>query len=508
MNESDAGLRASVRGQTVAASSLWNLLGQVIPMVPAVFCIPFLVRGLGVERFGILTLIWVVIGYLGLFDLGLGRSLTKLIAEMTGHKSSEEISRLVWTGLFLLFLLGLLGAVVLASFSPWLAGKMLSISYPLQAETVGSLRLLALGLPAVFLGGGFKGILEAGGRFGLTNAVRIPMGVFSFVGPLIALQFSSRLTTVTAVLVTGRVVTSIALLALCLVATPALRRMPVLDLSLARPLLRLGGWMTVSNVVGPFMVSLDRFMIGMVASTAVVAYYTTPFEVVSKLLVVPGALAAVLFPLFSRHYLASRQRVLDLFCKGVKYILLILFPATLVLVAMAHEGLNVWVGPVFARNSALVLQCLCVGMLLNAQAQIAFALVQGAGKPELTATLHLVELPFYLVGLRLLVGAYGVIGAALAWVMRAVFDTAVLFALVGRLLPEGRRRIWHLAGACTAGCVTLGAAMLLTGTRSRIVFLVAVLGVSAAITWLWVLTPEERDRLARPIQERTRWFAD
>jgi len=66
-------------------------------MIVAVFCIPILIRGLGKERFGLLTLAWVLIGYAGLFDLGLGRALTQLVAQKLGAGEEREIPSLVWT---------------------------------------------------------------------------------------------------------------------------------------------------------------------------------------------------------------------------------------------------------------------------------------------------------------------------------------------------------------------------------------------------------------------------
>ena len=50
-------------GRLLARNTLWNLLGQLLPMVVALVTIPALVRGLGVDRFGVLSLAWIVIGY-------------------------------------------------------------------------------------------------------------------------------------------------------------------------------------------------------------------------------------------------------------------------------------------------------------------------------------------------------------------------------------------------------------------------------------------------------------
>jgi len=62
----------------------------------AILATPVLIRGLGTERFGILTLIWVMIGYLSLFDLGIGSALTKLVADKLGEGKEEQIPR--WCG--------------------------------------------------------------------------------------------------------------------------------------------------------------------------------------------------------------------------------------------------------------------------------------------------------------------------------------------------------------------------------------------------------------------------
>ena len=67
-------------------NSVFNFLGLGIPFVAAVISIPLLIRVLGTERFGILTLAWIVIGYFSLFDLGLGRALTQVVAERIGAR--------------------------------------------------------------------------------------------------------------------------------------------------------------------------------------------------------------------------------------------------------------------------------------------------------------------------------------------------------------------------------------------------------------------------------------
>ena len=84
----------------------------------------------------------------------------------------------------------------------------------------------------------------------------------------------------------------------------------------------MSGWMTVSKIiVAPMIIYLDRFLIGAIISAVAITYYITPYEVVTKLLLIPGALTGVLFPAFAATYLNDPATTKKLFNKGVKFIL-------------------------------------------------------------------------------------------------------------------------------------------------------------------------------------------
>ena len=94
----------NLNSHSISLNIFWNLLGNGTPMLAALFAIPILIDGLGLERFGVLTLSWMVVGYFSLFDLGLGRALTKLVAEKLGREENEEdknnYNKTIQNGLF------------------------------------------------------------------------------------------------------------------------------------------------------------------------------------------------------------------------------------------------------------------------------------------------------------------------------------------------------------------------------------------------------------------------
>ena len=126
------------RGRLLARNTLWNLLGSGAPALVALLAIPVLIRHIGVPRFGLLTIIWTVVGYFSLFDLGLGAALTRMVADRLGTGKNDEIPPLVWTSLALMLGLSILGAGVLAGLSPMLVHRILKVPSALQPESLSA----------------------------------------------------------------------------------------------------------------------------------------------------------------------------------------------------------------------------------------------------------------------------------------------------------------------------------------------------------------------------------
>lgn len=481
-----------------------NLVGQCAPMAAALLTIPPLMAALGTDRFAILTIAWAVIGYFSLFDLGISRALTQLVADRRAAGDRARMPALIWTSLALMGALGVLGGALLALAAPWVVREGLNIPADLRAESLRAFYLLALGLPLVIGMNGLRGVLEGFERFDLLTLIRVPTGVLAYVGPLLVALLVADLVAVVAVLVALRVVSVVLHLWVCLRTVPDLRAAVVLRPSLAAPLLRIGGWMTVSNVVSPLMVYADRFVIGALFPVAAVAYYVTPYEAVTKLLLIPGALAGVCFPALAASFAANRRHAVEILLWGSRLAWFLVLPFSLVAVTFAHEILSLWLGAEFATEGAAVLRWLAVGVFVNGLAHIAYSAVQGAGRADLTAKLHLLEMPAYVAVLWWLVSEYGVTGAAVAWTLRVSVDALLLFRAAGRLL-DAQAAVARGVGVMSLAALALfgiGAVVAAAGLEAKLLFAGATLTLWVAVGWLHVLRPAERARLLAALHRR------
>ena len=480
-----------ISGRKVAKNTVYNLFGYGIPLLVALIIIPLLIKWLGDERFGILNLAWIVIGYFSFFDFGIGRTLTKIIAEKLGSNQIEEIPSIFWTSFITMLLVSVVVTFCLMFFIPFLVEDIFIITKDLQQESISTFYVLAISIPIVTTTAGLRGVLEAYQKFGIINIIRVLLGILTFLGPLICLIIVNSLFWIVMVLIIIRIGIWILYLIQCFKINSGIRKKIRFDSNLLSPILKLGGWITVANIVAPFMIFSDRFLIGAVVSVTAVTYYATPYEVVTKLLLIPGALVVVLFPVFSSSYIINPEYSKKLFISGTKFIFLILYPAILLIVVFAHEGMEFWLGIKFAENSSLILQILAIGVLLNSLAAIPFNFFQGTGKPSIPALVNLIELPFYLLTMWIVIKEWGINGAALVWLVRIIIDTIILFFIAQRKFS-----IYNNSGSKLVIffilLFTLTTPFLIDDILIKTIFVIIFLVSYSIITWKHLLELDEK----------------
>jgi O-antigen/teichoic acid export membrane protein len=494
----DRDIRWLTAGHRLARNAGLNVIGQAVPALVGLACVPFAVRGLGPARFGILALAWVVFGWFSVFDLGLGRATTKFVAAELASPSEDGLAGLVWTSIALQASFGLLGACLLWMMTPLLVGAWLSVPPALAGDARTVFRLIAVALPFAIAARCLRGVLEAGQRFDLVNLVKGASQVLLVGLPVLSVA-GLGLPGIAFGLACVQIGTGVVLLVTCLHVYPALCRRPTLRASRVPALAAFGGWVTISGVLAPVLVSVDRFLIASLAGVAAVSYYSVPYDAVTGLWIVPSSLAAVLFPAFCGLDTAGDAGKIELlFLRSVKYLLIVLAPALAAILALAHGSLLLWLGPEFALRSTAPLQVLAVGVTVNSIANVPYSGIQGLGRPDLTAKLHLIELPLHVAVVWLMVGQFGIFGAACAWAARVTVDALVLFALYHHLRPiplKGAARAGVAAAAGAGLVLVLGAAVLTLAVPSfevRLIVMGVVIVAFAAWVWRRALGPEEK----------------
>jgi O-antigen/teichoic acid export membrane protein len=486
----------TTRRPALARSAALNLAGYVIPLVVAVAAIPFTVRALGLDQFGLLAFAWVVFAYSTVFDLGVSRALTRYAAEAISADDSDRLSRLFWNALLANTLLGMCGALLFLLVSPHLAAA-LNVPPHLMASAQKAMYVVAAAIPATLVTTTFRGLLEADYRFDLVNLVTVPSSVLLYVLPAIASIAGFDVPFILTLILLSRIGSAVAFVRLTRNAFPRLR-LHSLDGKTLRQLFAYGGWVTVSGIAGTIFAYADRILISLFRGVGAVTFYAVPYEVVARMWILPTAISAVLFPAFSARQPSSPVDLRQLYGQAFVALLSLTAAVVVALVLIGKELLTLWVGASLATPSAPVLRVLAIGVGINSLAFVPFALIQGVSRPDLTGKLHGLSLvPFLAVGV-VLAEALGPIGVALAFTLRLSTEATLLFLTAARIAPRlssvlVTTRI--LISIAAAASVVVAAALLIAFDAPLVVrssFVVVTTVLALAAIWGLGLEPSQR----------------
>lgn len=421
-----------VFGTLLARNALLNLASLGLPLVVAFVAIPFLIDGLGKESFGVLAILWLLLSYLS--DLGFGTASTRYAAQALGAGRTDELSSIAWKTALLQVAVGILEGIALAALTPWITDTLVGSASELAADTRASFYLLAAAIPLLGLARSFRGLAEAAQRFDLALAVHLPITIGTYLLAAFGAQRGWSLLGVFGVIVALKLLSVPAYIAIAGRALPGMLFKRTGQHVAMRELLQFAGWMSVSAVISPLVLGVDRFMLGALLSVGAVTFYAAPYEIVTRLVLVPAAVVGALYPAFS--HLKGQQdseQAERLAARAINMILVMLGPLIVFTLAGASDGLTLWLGPEYATQGALAVQILAVGVLINSAAHVPYGLLQSAGRPDVPARLNLIEFPIHIAASWILIDRFGIPGAASAWTLRAALDAFLLFAAAARL---------------------------------------------------------------------------
>ena len=465
---------------SILRNSSYNLLGLAIPMVLSLVTIPIYLGLIGEARYGVLAITWLLLGYFGMFDLGLGRATAQRIAALRG-KTDAERAQTFWTALTLNVGLGVIGGLLIWPIAVYFFGSAFQIEDALRPELQAAVPWLILAVPTATLSGVLSGALQGRERFLELSLISIAGTILFQLVPLTAvLLWGANLNVILPAVLFARMITLFILLERC-------RRhvfsghAATFERAEAGHLFRFGSWVTVTSFVGPALVMLDRFIIGVIADAKAVTYYTVPFQLAERTTIISVALTSALFPRFAA---GTRQEEKDLAEEALRTLVVIVTPLVVAGIFIMEPFLAWWIAPDFAEQSALVGQVILIGFWVNSFSKIPYAQLQARGRPDLVAKCHMAELLPYFGMLYLCMSTMGLLGAAIAFSMRVVLDFTLLAGLAGILRVAFRMLL--------VPSMLLSVALLIamqSSPGSLDWFVMGILEFLATIIWAWRESP-------------------
>jgi O-antigen/teichoic acid export membrane protein len=394
-------------------NTIFNIAGNILPAIAAMLFLPLIMKNLGDESFAVFLLILIIIGTSGIFDFGIGRSITQ---KVSSEKCIEKKAEIFITSLFGLLIIGLVITIIL--FFVFLFFKNSSTIY---AEIFRIFGLLSLGIIFSLLNVSTKSYLEGLHLFRNINIYKTLTGLLIFILAYLISKQNNDISYIVLMILIIRIIHFYLLLKNILnLENFSIEKRYFSNLML-KELFSNGKWFAISNIIGPLTMYMDRFIISGLLTAAIFNYYALSMEVAVKILIFPMSIMGVFFPILVSYYNEKDfNSIRSTTKKMYLYIFLLIILPIVLLFNYSEIFLSLWIDENFAENADYTFKIILIGVAFSSLTQIPFTLLQATKEAKNTGLVHLYTFFPYIILLLLMTKEYGLNGASYTWIARTL----------------------------------------------------------------------------------------
>jgi O-antigen/teichoic acid export membrane protein len=461
---------------------------------------PYIALGLGAERYGLYTLLFLFLGYSTALDFGLSFALVKQVAEHDPETERTEIDALTSTATTVYASLAAAFVVALVFGRGWIARTLLHAPADLVPVTEDAVLLVACAVPFATASTVFNALFRGLLRFEYVALFTVVNASAYAIGAAVLVSNGASLSAVIGLYAGVTAASALSQWAILHRLLPGFRPVPRFDVRRLRQLFGFGSFMAMNQVANIALLQLDRLVIGRVLSVAMAGYYAVPLAISQRLNLLGAATATVAFP----HSSASMARgEVDDFrrehLQSARAVAWLTLAPTLAVMVLADLILAYWMSPEFAMHGTLVLRLLAFGILWISVASLDAVSIEGSGHPWVTSLFMVITGVANIVGLLVLTPRLGLGGAAASVTLSLLALASLDVWYCSKNVTRSPVRVWVRAVVLPTvwtTLVSLPITLLLrkaaTGLPSLVIVTFAATGCTVVVGYWFFLSAAER----------------
>lgn len=404
----------STHAQRFFINVLWNWLSVGANLFTGIFLTRYMIRKLGDQRYGTWTLVFSLIEYVFVFDLGFRSAIVNFVSRFRAQDDDAGINEVINTALFYFTGVAVLGACLTLA----LAGqgyRFFQIAPEDRADFTFLLLLLGFTWAAGVISSIFQASLEAFQQFKTYNHIFIVMMVLRASGCAVLLYLGRGLRGMGISVVAAQCLGYVLMFATFRRAFPALR--------FSRCFVRWERWKEMAHfgvrtlAAGLALLFLNQgppLLIGHYSPAAFVGYYTLPSRLLNYAVEMICRVGFVTAPKTAELYALGRNdQIVRMGTYINRYSLSLFLPLSIFMAVFGRELLALWLGPAFAEHSGPLLPIFAISVALAVAGQFnSSSIVYGIGKHGPFALSMIVESLATLAGIAIVLPRYGLFGTA------------------------------------------------------------------------------------------------
>lgn len=366
----------------IVRNTAFAALGYFWGTLVSLFLTPYIVSHIGLERYGVWSIVFVVVGYMGLLDFGIGYAFTPYFAEAAARKDEERISQLLTTGVVFSVLFAVAIIALTMALAPPIV-RLLNIPSELQSEAIFILVGAGFVLSIRNGSGVFGSILNGLQRMDISYTIDFLVSFPYILGTVWALEGNHGLRGLILNQLVMVLISSVASMILAKNLIPSLRFHPGLFCwALSRQLWKYGVKVQVSNLSSLVNLQIDKIFISHFLNMRMVAFYELGSKITMLARSLPNLLVSALLPAASELQAKSDRSGLErLYELSSKLLYSVTIPLGAFIFFNSDLLMLSWMGPGFGLSS-LVIRFLILGSTINLLTAVITSVARGIGQVQ------------------------------------------------------------------------------------------------------------------------------
>ena len=430
---------------------------------------PFIISRVGASWYGIWVILFAIVDYINLFDLGVGAATIKYVAEYHALGKYRKILQVIFTTF--IFRLIFIPPLVFAYFFENTILGFFSIDPHDMVDAVFIFRWILLNFALSQFTSVFRNTLIGLQRIHINNLCEILYLLAYAFTTLIVLGSGAGLKSLVIMLFVLRCFLSGAQLFCVTSSIPVFEgNIGLFDARLLKKFFSYGIKLQFNSFAGLINFQFDKLLIGHFLKLDFVAFYEVGSKLAMTIRLLPSILLSPMIPASAElKVYHDCVRLEKLYRQGTKYLFLLAAPLTAFMVAMGPLIMQLWLGGRSHPYAVLALQMLSIGYCFNITAGAALSIGRGIGvlKYELQATI-LIAIMNLILSIALII-RMGFIGALIGTSVAMVVGNGIYFIRFNRFIRTAANHSLTqiltkpFISACLAGTIIYIANGLLEG---------------------------------------------
>ncbi|WP_234484872.1 lipopolysaccharide biosynthesis protein [Noviherbaspirillum pedocola] len=468
---------------------LASWVSQVYVSVAGMLMVPFYLRYMGTEAYGLVGFFAMLQVWFQLMDLGLTQTMSREAARFRGGAIDALSLRRLLRSLEALFLLvAIAGALAIGLAAPRIASDWLQARHIDIDEVRYAAVLMGMLVALRWVSGLYRGVISGFEALVWLNACNAAIATarFMLVIPLLMLVGGTPRVFFNFQLV-------VAVLELGLLVWQTYRLLPQAGSAPLRwdwralgGLLKFSMGVAFTSTIWVAMTQLDKLMLSKLLPLDDYGVFTLAVLIASAVTLIATPITSALQPRMAQVAASGRaEELIGLYRRGTQIVGLIAAPAMLVLVCFPEQVLGIWTGnAAVAASAAPILQLYAFGNGVLAFGAFPYYLQFARGELRLHVIGNVLFLVILLPALIWAAQRYGALGAGYAWAISNLAYFLLWIPLVHRRFMRGSHFDWLLHDVAAVVAPPTVAAFMLRGliawpqNRFSALFLLVAIGLA------------------------------